>query len=310
MYSVKMETKKNTWVIIAAFISVYIFWGATYLFNKIVVINQIPAFLWVGFRSLIAGMLLFIIAYYSKNKLPSRSDIKNGIIAGFLLITLGNGLLVWTLKYIDSGFVAMSFASQPLIVMLSMWVLYGKKIQLMSWIGIALGASGMYILIEKGGQNINHQNGFVLLVLISAIFSWSMGILFVSRTKSKNSQNTFYWVSGIQMFSAGIILLMMSLIIENPQFSTLNINTEVIVSMVYLVLFGSIAAYLAFNYLLQHVEPDKVSTQALVNPVVAVILGVFYLDEEFNIQSIMASTILLTGTYFINSTNTKFKRVK
>jgi len=113
-----MKFKNNTWIIIASFFAIYIFWGATYLFNKVGVMQQIPPFLWVGIRFTIAGILLFIIAHFSKNSLPSKSEIKNGIIAGFLLITLGNGLLVWVLKYIDSGFVAMVFASQPLIILL------------------------------------------------------------------------------------------------------------------------------------------------------------------------------------------------
>ena len=297
-----MKSKKNTWLIIAAFLAVYIFWGATYLFNKVGVMQQIPPFLWVGVRFAIAGMLLFVIAHFSKNTLPSWFDIKNAIIAGVLLITLGNGLLVWVLKYIDSSFVAMAFASQPLVVLLLMRILYGKRIQSKSWFGISLGILGMYLLVEQGSQNILIQQKLVLIVLLCAITAWSFGLIFISRTKSNNSQNTFYWVTGIQMFSAGLILIVISFIIEKPQFSELNINTKVIVSMVYLVLIGSVVAYLAFNYLLKYVAPDKVSTQALVNPIVAVILGVIFLNEEFTMQSVIASAILLTGSYFINST--------
>ncbi len=302
-----MKLKNNTWLIIASFFAIYVFWGATYLFNKVGVMQEIPPFLWVGTRFLIAGILLFIIAHFSKNTLPSRSEIKNGIIAGFLLITLGNGLLVWVLKYIDSGFVAMAFASQPLIVLLLMRILYGKRIQLDSWVGIFLGVLGMYLLIDQGSQNMILHQKLILVVLMCSIIAWSFGLIFVSRTKSKNGHNTFYWVSGVQMFSAGILLLVLSFLIEKPQFSELNINNEVIISMIYLILFGSLVAYLAFNYLLKYVAPDKVSTQALINPIVAVILGTIFLNEEFTKQSVIASTILLTGSYFINSTKNEQK---
>ena len=302
-----MKFKNNTWLIIASFFAIYIFWGATYLFNKVGVMQEIPPFLWVGIRFSIAGILLFIIAHFSKNTLPSRSEIKNGIVAGFLLITLGNGLLVWVLKYIDSGFVAMAFASQPLIILLLMRILYGKRIQTKSWIGIFLGIFGMYLLINQESQNILHQHKLVLVVLLCSITAWSLGLIFVSRTKSKNSRHTFYWISGVQMFSAGSILLLISLLIEKPQFSELTINTEVVVSMLFLIIFGSLIAYLAFNYLLKYVAPHKVSTNALVNPIVAVILGAIFLNEEFTMQSVIASAILLTGSYFINSTKREQK---
>ena len=196
----------------------------------------------------------------------------------------------------------MAFASHPLIVLLLMRVLYGKRIQSKSWIGIFLGVLGMYLLMNQGSQSILYQQKWVLVVLICSITAWSFGLIFVSKTKTKNSHRTFYWISGVQMFSAGISLILISLLIEKPQFSELNINNEVIISMVYLILFGSLVTYLAFNYLLKYVAPHKVSTQALVNPIVAVILGAVFLNEEFTMQSVIASTILLIGSYFINST--------
>ncbi len=303
-----MKSKNNSWLIIAAFLAVYIFWGATYSFNKVGVTQQIPPFLWVGVRFTIAGLLLFIIAYFSKNTLPSRADIKNAIIAGFLLIALGNGLLVWVLQYFDSGFVAMVFASQPLIILLFMRMLYGEKIQSKSWIGIFLGMFGMYLLVDQGPESLIFGQGLVFAVLIAAMISWSLGLIFISRTKSETSKNAFYWISASQMFSAGISLILISLLIEKPQFSELIINTEVVVSMTYLILLGSLLAYLAFNYLLKYVSPDKVSTQALVSPIVAVILGVIFLGEEFTTQSIVASAILLMGSYFINSTKSENKQ--
>ena len=303
-----MNFNNNTWLIIAAFFAVYIFWGATYSFNKVGVTQEFPPFLWVGVRFAIAGLLLFIIAYFSKNTLPSRADIKNAIIAGFLLIALGNGLLVWVLQYFDSGFVAMVFASQPLIILLFMRMLYGEKIQSKSWIGIFLGMFGMYLLVDQGPESLIFGQGLVFAVLIAAMISWSLGLIFISRTKSETSKNAFYWISASQMFSAGISLILISLLIEKPQFSELIINTEVVVSMTYLILLGSLVAYLAFNYLLKYVSPDKVSTQALVSPIVAVILGVIFLGEEFTTQSIVASAILLMGSYFINSTKSENKQ--
>jgi drug/metabolite transporter (DMT)-like permease len=68
-----------------------------------------------------------------------------------------------------------------------------------------------------------------------------------------------------------------------------------------LVIFGGIIAFTAFNYLLKVVSADKVSTSAYVNPVIALFMGWYFLDEKLSLQSIVASIILLSGVYFITS---------
>ena len=301
-----MSSNKNFWLIIISFLSVFLFWGSTYLFNKIGV-QVVPPFMWAGIRFTIAGVLLLIIASFSKNKKLQFMDIKNSVIAGILLIVLGNGLLVWALKFIDSGFAAMLFASQPLVVLLLMKALYGTPITTKSWIGIILGVLGMYLLVNRNSLAIPPQG---LLLSSLALLSWSYGMIFVSRNKTENSSHAFYWISGIQMFSAGIFNLLISFFIENTTINTNYLDNKLLFSMTYLVIFGSIIAYLAFNYLLKHVSPNKVSTTALVNPIVAVLLGALFLGEKLTNQSIIASTILLLGVYFIQSDKTshKFKK--
>jgi len=72
-------------------------------------------------------------------------------------------------------------------------------------------------------------------------------------------------------------------------------------SMLGLILFGSIIAFTAFNYLLKEVSPEKVATSTYVNPIIALLLGWWILDEHITLQSIIAAVILLTGVYFINT---------
>ena len=72
-------------------------------------------------------------------------------------------------------------------------------------------------------------------------------------------------------------------------------------AMVLLITFGGVIAFTAFNYLLQHVPAEKVATAAYVNPIIAMILGWYILNERISGQSIIAAIILLTAVYFINS---------
>lgn len=75
--------------------------------------------------------------------------------------------------------------------------------------------------------------------------------------------------------------------------------------MLYLIIFGSIIAFTSFNYLLLSVSPEKVATSTYVNPIVAMILGYYVLNEVISSQSIIAAVLLLTGVYFINSSKSK-----
>jgi drug/metabolite transporter (DMT)-like permease len=115
------------------------------------------------------------------------------------------------------------------------------------------------------------------------------------------------------MFTAGIILALMSLGFGEEWISPLDWSGKVQLSMVLLIVFGSIVAFTSFNYLLKAVSPEKVATSTYVNPIVALLLGWYFLDEQITFQSVMAAAILLTGVYFINTKKTlaifeRFKR--
>ncbi len=111
--------------------------------------------------------------------------------------------------------------------------------------------------------------------------------------------------TGYQMLAASFILFLLSISTNESWSSPLSWSREVQLSMLLLIVFGGIIAFTAFNYLLKVVSPEKVSTSAYVNPVIALFMGWYFLDEKLTPQSIIASSILLTGVYFITSRKRK-----
>ena len=111
--------------------------------------------------------------------------------------------------------------------------------------------------------------------------------------------------TGYQMLVAGFVLFLASLSFNEVWLSPLYWSTNVKISMILLIVFGGIVAFTAFNYLLKNVSPEKVSTSAYVNPVIALFMGWYFLEETLTTQSIVASCILLTGVYFITSRKRK-----
>ncbi|MEM1336343.1 MAG: EamA family transporter [Bacteroidota bacterium] len=294
-----MTENRNTTLIILAFFAIYVIWGSTYLLNKIAV-NELPPFMLAGIRFLTAGLLIFAIALISGKSIKiTARQFKNTVIAGFLFLSFGNGVVVWALRFVDSGFAALEISAQPLVILLMMWLLQGKKIQPMSIIGVILGFVGIYLLVGQE-EIITRENAILGMVMIFACMcSWGYGSLFVGKA---DLPKNYFVNTGYQMFTGGILLGCMSLAFGEPWTNPLEWSTKVQWVMVLLIIFGSILAFTSFNYLLKTVSPEKVATSTYVNPIVALLLGWYFLEETITLQSIIAAVILLTGVYFINTT--------
>jgi|TARA_B110000971_G_C20035968_1_gene514167 drug/metabolite transporter (DMT)-like permease len=293
-----MKLTNSKALIILAFIAIYVIWGSTYLFNKIAV-TALPPFFLASIRFILAGLLIMIIAKFLKfNTSITKKQFINSLIAGFLFLVYGNGVFVWALKYVDSGFAALLASTQPLFVLLLLRLIDRKPMQKESIIGISLGLIGMYLLVSQ--KEIATAEGSILgvFMIFTCVLSWSYGSIFVSKA---DLPKNFFVSTGYQMLTAGTILFIGSLIFKETWVSPFDWSLEVCLSMLFLIFFGGIVAFTSFNYLLKSVSTEKVATSAYVNPIIAMLLGWYVLNESLSTLSIIASVVLLTGVYFINS---------
>ena len=293
-----MKINNAKLLVILAFFAIYVIWGSTYLFNKIAV-TALPPFFLASIRFISAGVLIMIISKILKYKIAiTKKQFLNTLIAGFLFLVYGNGVFVWALRYVDSGFAALLAATQPLFVLFLMRLIDRKPMQNKSIIGVLLGLLGMYLLVSQ--KNIATSEGSVLgiFMIFTCVLSWSYGSVFVSKA---DLPKNFFVSTGYQMLTAGTLLFFGSLLFKETWISPLDWSEDVQLSMVFLIFFGGIVAFTSFNYLLKNVSTEKVATSAYINPIVAMLLGWYVLDERLSLQSIIASAVLLTGVYFINS---------
>ena len=293
-----MSKSQNALLIVLAFFAIYVIWGSTYLMNKIAV-HALPPFMLASVRFSVAGILIFILCKIMGIPLTiTKKQLLNSIVAGFLFLAFGNGFVVWALKYVDSGFAALEIAAQPLVILLLMRILEGKKIQTMSVVGVIIGILGIYLLVSQN-QVISQENSVLGMVMIFfCMVSWAYGSLFVAKA---DLPKNYFVNTGFQMFTAGIILMVGSLLIGETWTLPTTWSSPVQYAMLFLIVLGSIVAFTAFNYLLKVVSPEKVATSTYVNPIIALLLGWFFLDEQITTQSTIAAIVLLTGVYFINT---------
>jgi drug/metabolite transporter (DMT)-like permease len=280
-----------------AFLSIYLIWGSTYLLNKIAV-GQLEPFMLAGVRFLSASFLMFLIVKVSRKSIKvTLVQLKNAAIAGFLFLAIGNGVVVWALSYVDSGLAALTIASQPLIVLLLLWILENKRIKLFSWVGVFVGLLGMYLLISQNQITSSPESLKGILMIIGCVITWGYASIFVGKAELPKN----YLVnSAYQMFFGSLWLILMSMMKQEHWISPYEWEINVKWSMLGLIIFGSIVAFTSFNYLLRTVSPEKVATSTYINPIVAMILGYLVLKETISTQSVVAAVVLLTGVYFIN----------
>ena len=214
----------------------------------------------------------------------------------------GNGVFVWALKYVNSGFGALMASTQPLFVLFLLRLIDRKPFQKKSIIGVVLGMFGMYLLVSQKELVTSEDTLLGIFMMLTCVLSWSYGSVFVSKADLPKS---FLVSTGFQMIVAGFCLLSISLGFNETWISPSDWSIEVIIAMALLIVFGGIIAFTAFNYLLKKVSPEKVATSAYVNPVIALFMGWYFLNENLSIQSIIATVVLLTGVYFITSTKRK-----
>lgn len=293
-----MKQPNSKVLIIIAFFAIYVIWGSTYVFNKIAVTQLSPLFL-SATRFTFAGIIILIISKALKYPLKiTKKQILNSAIAGFLFLVYGNGVFVWSLKYINSGFAALLASTQPLFVLLLLRLIDGKKMQKKSIIGVALGVFGMYLLVSQQNITTDETNIIAIFMILSCVLSWSYGSVFVSKA---DLPENFFVSTGYQMIAASVFLIIGSLLFGEEILLPNEWSNDVLLSMIFLITFGSIIAFTAFNYLLKNVATEKVATSAYINPIIALILGWLVLEEQLTNQSIVAAVILLTGVYFITS---------
>ena len=292
------QPPKSIFLIVIAFFAIYVIWGSTYMLNKVAVL-ELPPFMIASVRFTTAGLLIFIIAKLLRINIKiTKKQLLNTSIAGFLFLTFGNGVVVWALKYVDSGFAALEISAQPLVVLILMRIFEGKKIQPMSYIGVVLGMIGIYLLVGQKELISNENTVIGMLMIFSCMISWGYGSLFVAKA---DLPKNFFINTGYQMLTGGVMLFIVSLLFGEEWILPTDWSTNVQLSISALVIFGSIAAFTSFNYLLRVVSPEKVATSTYVNPIIALALGWYFLNEQITTQSIIAACVLLTGVYFINT---------
>jgi drug/metabolite transporter (DMT)-like permease len=285
--------------IIVAFAIIYVVWGSTYLAIRVGV-PYIPSAIFAGVRFLIAGVILLVALAAARRPLrPSRRDLITLAAAGFLLLVTGNGLVILAEETVPSGLAALVIATVPLWAAgLEAVLPGGEALSGRGVIGILLGLGGLVVLSwpelsGAAGAQLDLR-GIGLLVVASA--SWAAGTLLIRRRPLRLSALT---ATGWEMLLGGAFNLALGLAFQGRR--PILWSQELLLSLAYLVVFGSLIAFTAYVWLAQRVAPAKITTYAYVNPVIAVFLGWWLLQEPIDATVLGGLAMIVPAVLLVTS---------
>lgn len=297
-------TKKevSTAMVILAFATVYLVWGSTYFFIQKAV-QEIPPFIMGAVRFIASGLILLFWCFYKKEKLWDPHQIKAALVSGVLLLFIGNGAVIWAEQKLPSSLVAVLVSAAPL-----WFVLLDKpkwKENLTSRpiiIGLLVGFIGVILLFsEKVSEALSSSGSTAqvlgLLILIVGSMSWAGGSLYSKYKGSGSAIVNTMWQMLVASVAFGIFSLAGN---EWSGFQWQSVSAGAWWSVIYLITMGSLAGYSAYVWLLQVRPATQVSTYAYVNPVVAVLLGVFFAGEHMSMIQIIGLAVILASVLLIN----------
>ena len=279
-----------------AWIAICIIWGTTYLFIRIGV-ETIPPMLFAGFRWLIAGIILITILRVSGKQFPKKEDLIHIAIIGIALLGFGNGLVVVGEQWIESGLAALLITTVPFwMVGVESFLPKGPKLNWMVISGLIIGSLGVGLIFGGDLKYIFETKYLIgVLSILGAVVSWSLGSVY---SKYKKVSVHPLMSASVQMLIVGSLQIILGTVLGEFIWTYILHNQELL-SLAYLIVIGSIFGYGSYIYAIEHLPLSLVSTYAYVNPIIALVLGWIFLNEQLSVFTLLAAVVIIVGVVLV-----------
>jgi drug/metabolite transporter (DMT)-like permease len=298
------DTHPSAWKTLLAFAIIYLVWGSTFLAIRIGV-REVPPFLFAAMRFLIAGLVLYVWMFARGERSPSARQWTSASILAILIFILDYGLVYWAEQRVPSGLTAVMMAMNAVFMALSEIIfLRTQRLTVRLALALLIGICGVAVLVSRsfnlGGAPIDPAGAAALLI---ASVGWSVGSVLTRKLPLPPSK---VMSSGAQMLAGGVALAVIAAVFgEFRDFHPSAVSLGAWLSLLYLIVAGSIVAFTAYLWLIHRESPTKVGTYSYVNPVVAVLLGYFLGGEGLGLRTLLGTLLVLVSVVVITTTPAK-----
>jgi drug/metabolite transporter (DMT)-like permease len=300
------QSSRPAWKTLLAFAIIYLVWGSTFLAIRIGV-HEVPPLLLAAMRFLVAGLILYGWMIAKGERSPSGREWRSASLLALLIFVVDYGLLFWAERRVPSGIAAVMMATIPVFIALAEIVfLRTQRLTVRLAVALLIGIGGVAVLMSRsldlGGAPVDRVGA---LGLILGSISWSAATVLTRKLPLPASK---VMSSGAQMVAGGVMLVVAAAAFgEFRGFHPSTVSRGAWLSLIYLIVAGSIIGFTAYVWLIHHESPTKVGTYAYVNPVVAVLLGYFLGGETLGLRTILGTLFVLVSVVVITTTPAKRK---
>jgi drug/metabolite transporter (DMT)-like permease len=269
--------------------TIYVVWGSTFLAIAVVV-RDLPPFLSMSLRHLVAGSLLFawvLVRRREREPLGWR-QWRAAFVFGGALFLVGHGGLAWAQQDVPSGIAALLVGTIPLWFAILARIFMGERLGGRAFAGLILGFAGLALLVDPSGEEGAEPIGALVIVL--GALGWSAGSIYSQR--SALPKDTLLGAA-MGMLAGGLLLAAFSA--GRGEWNDATFSTDALLATAYMVVVGSLIGFSAYVWLLKTVPASTVSTYAYVNPVIAVLLGWAFNDEVITGRTLVAGAAIVVG---------------
>jgi drug/metabolite transporter (DMT)-like permease len=288
------------WKKLLAFAIIYFVWGSTFLAIRVGV-REVPPFLLAAMRFVVAGLVLYGWMLARGERSPRAREWMSAFLLGLLIFVGDYGLLFWAERRVPSGIAAVMMATIPAFMAIAeILILRTQKLTLRLALALTIGIGGVGVLVSRmvnlGGDAID---GAGAAALIFGAVSWAVASVLNRKLPLPESKAMS---SGAQMLAGGVLLAIAAAALgEFRGFHPGTVSRAAWLSLLYLIVAGSIVGFTAYVWLLHHESPTKVGTYAYVNPVVAVVVGYFFGGEPLGARTVAGTLLVLVSVVLITT---------
>lgn len=286
----------------AAFAYLGLMWGSTYLFIK-VGLDYWPPFLMASARNGLATLFLVGVVFALRRSWPVTwrgwwPPIAFGLINGSAF-----AFIFWGQRFIPSGQTAVVIATMPLCTLfLAHWWL-GERLRWIKVLAVVIGFSGVMLAVGNregvGFVGSDTQRLLGQAAMLCAASCYGTSYVFGKKFFGDDA----YVNTALHLGTASLYLLLLSLAFDPPVTAAIW-EWHSIGAVLYLAIPGSALAYMCMFYLMKNAGSVQTSFFTVVNPVVAIILGVLVLGEHLTLPAVAGTLAVLFSVWLVNRPQT------
>ncbi len=301
-----MQLSRHTLAILVAYFLIYVVWGSTYYFIG-VALQGFPTFLLGALRFSVAGLALLIFCSMHGKQIFQPLLIRRSAVSGIVLLFVDMAVIMLAQRYVSSSLVAIVASSTAIWIMLfdvPMWKVNFHSARIIG--GLLIGFMGVAMLyIEQLTLETSDHHEYGILILIAGCMSWALGSLYTKYRSSGEGVDSIVSSAWQMLFASIMFWLCVILFGELTTPDWPDISTTAWLSLLYLIVFGSLLAYSAYVWLLKVRPAAEVATHAYVNPLVAVVIGGGLGGERITLIQLLGLAVILTSVMLINNKKNK-----